>query len=629
MIIIDGVPQSEGGSLVNPVIDNPDIDNGTMDGTTINNSPIGGTTPAAGTFTQLKWSKGADVASANVLTLGIDGNYFDITGTTTITSINTLGVGTLVVLHFDGALTLTHHAIDLILPGEANVVTVAGDEAIFVEYATGDWKCICYNNVLTTPNDRWITGMNYAGIALINMFKVNTDDEIDLGATLKAGSFVFSEDSGAVTAFDMSVSATPAAGVEESYSFKIDGDIILKIYAEADSAGGIQNEIVKVPIDSGFLMGDGTDTDQDLISVDVTGNPKFWWDETTDSFEMNKSLTIPGGSLNIGGVTLTEDGGCLRTSDFHAHGTGSVAGYYKLHQGTTPSADAEADHSILWTDASEDLYLQNAAGNDKKVSVMDASNSLSVARSIIPTTDASRAAINFGGGGSLIGATADTDALFLSNAYYNSGYKYLTTDLASAIKLDNGEITLSTAISGTANNAITWKDVIKIAVGKVFINETSNAKMTEGLTINQGANDDEIFALKSSDVNHPVTWVESDTYFLLKKLNADGGGAFLRGLSDGDYTGLQLNGIIGANDPTDTTAAVTIQAHKYNGASGAEALGNDETILTIQSGPTTVLNILGDGRIHSINLEGTYGGGSAFVCVYDSGVLYSSETACP
>ncbi|MCK4328736.1 hypothetical protein KAX02_02730, partial [candidate division WOR-3 bacterium] len=473
-------------------------------------------------------------------------------------------------------------------------------------------------------NNAWISQYNFAGDAAINMFKVNEDDKIELGTIL-----VFSEDSGAVTALDMPVSATPVAGTEESYSFKIDGDIILKVYGEADSAGGIQNEIIKIPITGGILFGDGNDTDQDLISVDVTGDPKLWWDEATDSFEFNKSLTIPGGSLNIGGITLTEDGGCLRTSDFHAHGSGGIAGYYKLHQGTTPSADKEADHSILWTDASEDLYLQNATGTDKKVSVMDTSNSLSVSRSIIPTTSADRAAINFGAGGSLIGATADTDALFLANAYYNSGYKYLTTDLASAIKLDDGEITLSTAISGIADNVITWKDVINIVVGKVFINETANTKITEGLTINQGANDDEIFSLKSSDVNHSVSWTESDTYFLLKKLNATEGGTLVRGVSDGDYTGLQLNGIIGIANPTDTIAAVTIQAHKYDGATAAEAIGNDETVLAVQNGPTVIFDILGDGEIHSKDLEGTYGGGSAFVCVSDSGVLYSSEIACP
>jgi hypothetical protein len=101
---------------------------------------------AAQTFTATQtWSKGADAASATALTLGTDGNYFDITGTTTITSIGTLGIGTVVKLHFDGALTLTHHATDLYLPGGANITTAAGDEAEFVEYASGDWRCTNYS----------------------------------------------------------------------------------------------------------------------------------------------------------------------------------------------------------------------------------------------------------------------------------------------------------------------------------------------------------------------------------------------------------------------------------------------------------------------------------------------------
>lgn len=108
-------------------------------------------TPNTFTKTQ-KWAKGADVASATALTLGDDGNYFDITGTTAITSIATKGVGTAVRLHFDAALTLTHNATDLVLPGGANITTAAGDEAEFVEYATGDWRCVSYSRNISTPN---------------------------------------------------------------------------------------------------------------------------------------------------------------------------------------------------------------------------------------------------------------------------------------------------------------------------------------------------------------------------------------------------------------------------------------------------------------------------------------------
>jgi len=54
-----------------------------------------------------KQSKGADVASATTTVLGNDGNFFDITGTTTITSITAKTAGTVVQLQFDSSLTLT------------------------------------------------------------------------------------------------------------------------------------------------------------------------------------------------------------------------------------------------------------------------------------------------------------------------------------------------------------------------------------------------------------------------------------------------------------------------------------------------------------------------------------------
>ena len=105
-------------------------------------------TGVSNTFTKTQsWAKGAAIASPadGSLELGTDGNTFDITGTNAITSIGTVSVGTCIKLHFDGVLTLTHHATDLILPGAANITTAAGDEAEFVEYASGDWRCVSYS----------------------------------------------------------------------------------------------------------------------------------------------------------------------------------------------------------------------------------------------------------------------------------------------------------------------------------------------------------------------------------------------------------------------------------------------------------------------------------------------------
>ena len=96
-------------------------------------------------------TKGSDISSATSLTLGKDGNLFDVTGTTTITSIGTQGIGSLITLHFDGILTFTHHSTNLILPGAANITTAVGDIATLYEYASADWRCISYTRANGKP----------------------------------------------------------------------------------------------------------------------------------------------------------------------------------------------------------------------------------------------------------------------------------------------------------------------------------------------------------------------------------------------------------------------------------------------------------------------------------------------
>ena len=84
--------------------------------------------------------KGADRTSAAALVLGTDGNYFDVTGTVTITSISTLPAGTVIKLQFDGVLLLTHNATTLILSGGANYTTAAGDVFEFISEGSGNWR---------------------------------------------------------------------------------------------------------------------------------------------------------------------------------------------------------------------------------------------------------------------------------------------------------------------------------------------------------------------------------------------------------------------------------------------------------------------------------------------------------
>ncbi len=91
------------------------------------------------------------IASAAALPITTNGLAFDVTGTTTITSFSGMSVGQQVVLQFDGALTLTHHSTNLVLPGGVNITTVAGDVGVFHCYATNDVRLVSWSNAV--PND--------------------------------------------------------------------------------------------------------------------------------------------------------------------------------------------------------------------------------------------------------------------------------------------------------------------------------------------------------------------------------------------------------------------------------------------------------------------------------------------
>jgi len=132
----------------------------------------------------LKTFQGSDVASANDMTLG-DGNFFDITGTTTINTIASKGVGTMVVLRFDGILQLTH-SNDLFLPTAANVTTAVGDLAAFYEYASGDWRCLDYTradgsafSAIKLATARAIGGVSFDGTAAITPTTIVVADTED------------------------------------------------------------------------------------------------------------------------------------------------------------------------------------------------------------------------------------------------------------------------------------------------------------------------------------------------------------------------------------------------------------------------------------------------------------------
>lgn len=117
------------------------------------NSPAGTESPTSGddflraiqAIVRTTNAKGSDIASATTTDIGAaTAEFVDVTGTTTITGLGTIGAGIRRTVRFTGVLTLTYNATSLILPGSANITTANGDFAQFISLGSGNWVCTSY-----------------------------------------------------------------------------------------------------------------------------------------------------------------------------------------------------------------------------------------------------------------------------------------------------------------------------------------------------------------------------------------------------------------------------------------------------------------------------------------------------
>ena len=102
---------------------------------------LGGFLDANGNYIQMQ--KGGDIASASPTVIDTDGDYFICTGTTGFSAF-TVAADRHFFLEFAGALTMTHGAGTLDLPGGANITTAAGDVGEFVSTAANVVTCVNY-----------------------------------------------------------------------------------------------------------------------------------------------------------------------------------------------------------------------------------------------------------------------------------------------------------------------------------------------------------------------------------------------------------------------------------------------------------------------------------------------------
>jgi len=178
-----------------------------------------------------------------------------------------------------------------------------------------------------------------------------------------------------------------------------------------------------------------------------------------------------------------------------------------------------------------------------------------------------------------------------------------TSDITIKNDADGDVLTVAT---GTTTAAFLG-DVTLPLGGEAFIGDTVNSKVTTGLTLNMGAADDEIFALKSSDVAHSLTSTsETDTYFSIQKWGSNGGGAYIHALAEnGEANGLVFNVVSG--DPAATANTTNLgSVGFYIGVSEdspgtLEDFASNALLFSLKkrnaSGTTSVFHVDEDGDI--------------------------------
>lgn len=193
-----------------------------------------------------------------------------------------------------------------------------------------------------------------------------------------------------------------------------------------------------------------------------------------------------------------------------------------------------------------------------------------------------------------------------------------TGRVPTRMKLQTGTDSASTVLTDALT--LTQDQDVLVPNGSLLIGETVNANMSAGITVNQGASDDESLALKSSDVAHGrTTQTETDTYFRARKSNSAYGGVNLEAFMDqpAGTAVLRFRAVTGYS----AAGHNTTKSASANGVMTFEAYEGDNGGTTIQSIAQSNANLFNfrnggsGGAVFIIDADGDYhydGTGSAY-----------------
>lgn len=133
------------------------------------------------TIMKAQVSSGAGITAASTITPDGSGQYYTVSGGTTISTIASTYSwnGRVISLRFSSSLTLTYSA-NLILPAAASITVAAGDIVDFVQESAGVWRMTNYQPVNS------LGGGAAAGVFYENSTTLNVNYTISTGSNALA-----------------------------------------------------------------------------------------------------------------------------------------------------------------------------------------------------------------------------------------------------------------------------------------------------------------------------------------------------------------------------------------------------------------------------------------------------------
>ncbi len=181
-----------------------------------------------------------------------------------------------------------------------------------------------------------------------------------------------------------------------------------------------------------------------------------------------------------------------------------------------------------------------------------------------------------------LGIAAESNALIFIDANANS-----TTDYFAILK--DAEVRTSATEILRVNES-----------GALIIGDTDHSGLTQGIKINQGANDDDLFQASSTDVAHGMTTlVDTQVYGKHKKRSATDGGYQIHGLTEG-VEGLAFLASATTAVTTDTSSslgAMTFRSYVKSGTDHVNMGATDNTHV-FRNGSVTTMLLKGNGVLH-------------------------------